>query len=260
MMEPSFNFWDNLAKRYPHYNDPAMSKDVRFILEWCENKGVSFNNVSILDIGCGTGTIAIPFAQKGAQVTAIDVSAGMLDVLQEDAKEIGLMDKITIHQSDWDAFALTSKYDLVIASMTPAISDESKLEKMLDATHDVGIYVGWGKYRNNKFVDALIKCHDVPDDVGAGGCIKTEQFMKAMNLRQIPFECEFFEASWQEEFTPQEAKSYAYDQLKRKNVEPDDEKIDAILQEYLKDGKVIVETEAEKGIVLFSTCKAKKAF
>ena len=59
-MEPTFNFWDNMAKRYPRFNDASMCKDVNHILNWCQNKNVSFDGASILDIGAGTGTMAAP--------------------------------------------------------------------------------------------------------------------------------------------------------------------------------------------------------
>ncbi|MBQ1188434.1 MAG: methyltransferase domain-containing protein [Peptococcaceae bacterium] len=39
----------------------------------------------LLDLGCGTGSISIPLAQKGYQVTGVDLSEEMLAVAREKA-------------------------------------------------------------------------------------------------------------------------------------------------------------------------------
>lgn len=42
---------------------------------------------SIIDLGCGTGSIAIPLANKGYKVTGIDLSAEMLSIAYEKMKQ-----------------------------------------------------------------------------------------------------------------------------------------------------------------------------
>ncbi|MDD3343895.1 MAG: class I SAM-dependent methyltransferase [Sulfurospirillaceae bacterium] len=251
-MQPQFNFWDNMAKRYPRFNDASMSKDVNHILSWCQERNVSFEGTTILDIGAGTGTIAIPLAQKGAHVTAMDISEGMLAALNEDAKEQGLSAKVSTHQSDWDSFPLSQQYDIVIASMTPAISDLQKIEKMLGATKGIGIYVGWGKYRINKLVEALVKAHTKEEeDCASGGCIKAAQFIDILDERNITYESSFFATSWCDTYSFEEAREYAYDQLKRKEITPNEEIVESILISNLEGDKVQITTEAEKGIILW---------
>ena len=251
-MEPKFNLWDNMAKRYPRFNDASMSKDVGHILNWCQTKNVTFDKMSILDIGAGTGAMAIPLALKGAHVTAMDISEGMLAALNEDANATGVKKQIHTHQSDWDSFPLEAKFDIVIASMTPAISDLEKIEKMLGASKGLGIYVGWGKYRINKLVEALVKAHTTAEeDCASAGCIKAHQFIEILKEKNIPFESEFFPTAWEEEYTFEEAKEYAYDQLKRKEITPNDEIVESILVANTHNDKVIVQTEAEKGMILW---------
>src|SRR5215469_14239679 len=41
---------------------------------------------NVIDVGAGTGNVAIPLAQRGIAVTAIDISAGMLKQLRSKAK------------------------------------------------------------------------------------------------------------------------------------------------------------------------------
>lgn len=47
-----------------------------------------------LDIGCGTGSVTIPLAEKGFKVKAIDHSPEMIDIAREKASRKGLRDKI----------------------------------------------------------------------------------------------------------------------------------------------------------------------
>ena len=44
---------------------------------------------------------------------------------------------------------------------------------------------------------------------------------------------------------------YAYDQLKRKDITPNEAIVESILATFMKDGKVHVTTEAEKGMILW---------
>lgn len=251
-MASEFNFWDNMAKRYPRFYDASMRQDVNRIIDWCQAQNVSFAGKSILDIGAGTGTIAIPLAQKGAYVTAIDVSKSMLDALQEDAKQEGIENKICIRRSDWDSFKFDEPYDIVIASMTPAISDDQKINKMLKASKHMGIYVGWGSYRHNKLVDALVDAHHVKkDECSSAGCFRAAQFIEFLNKNRIPYVSQFFETSWTDAYDLEEAKAYAYDQLKRKEIVPDENIVEEVLNRFIEKGKVYVTTEAEKGIVLW---------
>jgi ubiquinone/menaquinone biosynthesis C-methylase UbiE len=50
----------------------------------------------VLDVGCGTGALALRMAQRGARVKAIDVSAEMLALAERRAAEAGLADRIAL--------------------------------------------------------------------------------------------------------------------------------------------------------------------
>jgi ubiquinone/menaquinone biosynthesis C-methylase UbiE len=49
-----------------------------------------------LDVGCGTGALALRMAQRGARVKGIDLSAEMLEMAARRAREAGLDDRISL--------------------------------------------------------------------------------------------------------------------------------------------------------------------
>lgn len=73
---------------------------------------------SVLDIGCGPGTLAIPLAKKARSVTALDLSSEMLKHLKVNAAKSGV-DNIRYLNFSWqDAFGRkqVTGHDVVVAS------------------------------------------------------------------------------------------------------------------------------------------------
>jgi demethylmenaquinone methyltransferase/2-methoxy-6-polyprenyl-1,4-benzoquinol methylase len=50
----------------------------------------------VLEMGCGTGTLAILCAEKSTSVTGFDVSSGMLDIARKKIEESNLTDRIEL--------------------------------------------------------------------------------------------------------------------------------------------------------------------
>ena len=73
---------------------------------------------TVLDIGCGPGTLAIPLAQKAKSVTALDISSEMLKRLKINAEKSGLNNIQYLNSSWQDAFAngQVGSHDVVVAS------------------------------------------------------------------------------------------------------------------------------------------------
>lgn len=55
--------------------------------------------MEILDVGCGTGSLAIDAAKADARVTGVDISTGMLAVAQKRIAEHGMEDRITLYHA-----------------------------------------------------------------------------------------------------------------------------------------------------------------
>lgn len=87
--------------------------------QWAEYlKRIMFNAKeevkTVLEFGCGTGNITIKLAQKGYQMTAIDLSENMLTVADEKVDKLGL-DNIDFYMGDMSSFQIDQKFDAVIA-------------------------------------------------------------------------------------------------------------------------------------------------
>jgi release factor glutamine methyltransferase len=78
----------------------------------------------VLDLGTGSGAIAVAIAkhQKGAKVTAVDVSAIALTVAASNAQRHGVADRITFLQGDLFNPVAGQTFDLVVSN-PPYIAD-----------------------------------------------------------------------------------------------------------------------------------------
>ncbi len=105
-------WWDENGKFKPlHKFNPTR---IAYIREKIEQKFSLNSNLKILDIGCGGGLVAEPFAKMGADVTAIDASAKNIAVAKIHAEKSNL----TINYRNCaaeDLAATGEKFDVVFA-------------------------------------------------------------------------------------------------------------------------------------------------
>lgn len=91
---------------------------------------------SVLDMGCGAGSIAIPLAQAGHRVIAADFSPAMLGTLDAGIDYYGLEDRITALELSWEddwnlAGPLPQAVDVAFASRSIATANlQAALEKL----------------------------------------------------------------------------------------------------------------------------------
>lgn len=134
----------------------------RVIIDILEKNGFKIEGAKILDIGCGTGALAVPLAERGAEVAAMDISAGMLKQLEKTASEKKLA--VKTHEQSWwsadiDELALRGEFDLVIAARTPAIRDAETLQKMMACSKNSCLYIGFidkGRDKSHAEISAKI--------------------------------------------------------------------------------------------------------
>ncbi len=115
--------------------------------------------MSVLEIGCGTGMLAIELAKLGAQVTTLDFSKGMLDVFKQNIPD-DVKDRITILYEDWyktniAAKGWEKKFDLVIAFMSPGVAGPDSFFKMMRCSKKGCAIRGWAAKRKHSILSEL---------------------------------------------------------------------------------------------------------
>jgi 2-polyprenyl-6-hydroxyphenyl methylase / 3-demethylubiquinone-9 3-methyltransferase len=102
-------WWSETGKFKPlHKFNPTR---ISFIRREIEKKFAINSDLKILDVGCGGGLIAEPFAKIGASVTAIDASEKNIAVAKIHAEKSGL----NIDYRVCAAEEMTEKFDVVFA-------------------------------------------------------------------------------------------------------------------------------------------------
>jgi ubiquinone/menaquinone biosynthesis C-methylase UbiE len=97
-MTTDIAFWNHIADKYASrpVDDPA-AFERKIALALAKIKP----NDKVLDIGCGTGSLALRLAESGAQVHGLDYSAAMIDIAKAKAAA-QRADTVTFHLGAFD--------------------------------------------------------------------------------------------------------------------------------------------------------------
>ena len=125
----NLEFWNAFAPRFRNKTgepDPY----IELFYEYMEAEPEE----TLFDMGCGSGTLAIPYAQKGHEVFAADFSPEMLKYLMEGAEEAGVADRIHPIELNWNedwSVRDLPKCDIAFSSRSFITRDlTSSLEKL----------------------------------------------------------------------------------------------------------------------------------
>jgi SAM-dependent methyltransferase len=134
-VDPSRSF-DSKAKTFNEqsFNEEGRRRTAR-IMNWLEVQGVAFDGASVLDVGAASGVFSVPFAERGAIVTAVESSPPLVELLNANLAGFG-PDRVNIvaepfENVDVEARGWSGKFDLVFVSMCPVIRDWESVEKVL---------------------------------------------------------------------------------------------------------------------------------
>lgn len=76
------------------------------------------NGMKALEYGCGTGLVTLEIASKVKEIVAIDTSEGMLSVLKEKIKGLGVKNVFPMPMDLTKTGPLRDRFDLIYTSMT----------------------------------------------------------------------------------------------------------------------------------------------
>lgn len=137
--------WQNARQQKGWRSKGAASWDSRSASFASRNRNSAFASLllshlplgpemTVLDVGCGPGTLALPMARHCARVTAIDFSSEMLRLLDDQAKADGIDNIRTVRcawEDDWDAFGI-GVHDIALAARSLGVENlRSALTKLI---------------------------------------------------------------------------------------------------------------------------------
>lgn len=104
-------------------------------------------NETVLDIGAGTGRLAVPLARQARHVTALDPSGKMLERLRQHMEEAGLSN-YTLMKARWEDEEVES-HDVVIGANVLVFADLRAALAKMDAAARRAVYLFWhaGEWR-----------------------------------------------------------------------------------------------------------------
>jgi ubiquinone/menaquinone biosynthesis C-methylase UbiE len=158
----STSHFDDIATAYDqslpaHVVEHYVRKRTRFVLEHCPRG-------QVLDVGCGTGLLATQLAGAGYDVTGVDASEGMLEVLRARTSEVE-----SVRGSGTALPFADDTFDLVLSvAVMHHIADSGEvrraLAEMVRVAKPSGRILVWDHNPRNPYWKSLMT--RVPQDTG----------------------------------------------------------------------------------------------
>jgi SAM-dependent methyltransferase len=127
--------WDEYAPFYDWENARTLGRrDVPFWRQLALNA-----QGAVLELGCGTGRIALPLGRAGSQIVGIDRSEAMLARARQRVRRARLQRRVALVRGDIRHLPFSSPFGLVIApyGVLQSLLRERDLKTTLSAVYDV---------------------------------------------------------------------------------------------------------------------------
>lgn len=132
------------------------------IIGWIEGQGVEFGGLSVLDVGAASGGFSVPFAERGARVTAVEPNVPLRKLLEQNTAAIRPdLHPVEIVPQAFEDLDLSAKgweqaFDLVFVSMCPVIVDWESVERVLSCARQYCYISLMAGGREHSLVDEVL--------------------------------------------------------------------------------------------------------
>ena len=114
--------------------DGVTAVDIPFYLDYARQQ-----QGEVLELGCGTGRVALKLAEEGFSVTGLDLSDQMLDIFREKLEQQPeLADRVELIHGNMADFSIGRKFSLITAPFRAfqAVTDQKDIEGILSCVRE----------------------------------------------------------------------------------------------------------------------------
>jgi SAM-dependent methyltransferase len=133
------NAYDRIAPLYDPWSRSVVEDVAFYVAEARKAAGRAGvpPGTPVVELGVGTGRIAVPIAQAGIDVIGVDTSSGMLEVCRNRAEAEGVADRLDLRLGDFRRPPVDERVGLVICPFRAYLHlpDETERLSALQATH-----------------------------------------------------------------------------------------------------------------------------
>lgn len=133
----SAEFWEGCAAGYSSEKYDVIKEQ---IIDHLLNAEILNEERTLLDVGSGPGTFAVPMSRHLKEITCMDISPGMISRIDDICKKESIRNIDTL-QSDWLRCEHAGRYDIVFSALCPAMNDPSSILKMEEHAERYCVYV-----------------------------------------------------------------------------------------------------------------------
>lgn len=242
--------WSERAPRFPGGRDPGHRARMLARLTHVPQAALPRAGMRCLDVGAGTGVFALYASDEGADVTATDVSEGMLAQLSANDPER----RVTVVRADWQDIAPEARgwvggFDLVLAQMMPGVRTPEDFRRMEACSRGWCVYIGWGRKRHDPWLEAVFAAHGATLHLPPGTPNALEQ-LAALGSKVTPV---WIEETWHPQRPVEVAVPDAISHLQMRGIAPDRDRIEAMARDRARDGIIEDGAANEIGVLAWRT-------
>lgn len=253
LLDHQARFWDARAADYPEATGDATRRRQARRLARLPPAARPMPGRRLLDVGAGTGALALRAAALGARVTALDISGAMLGRLQQAPGAA----EVTCIQADWrtldvDAAGWRGAFDLVTAQMVPSLRTAADFARFEACSRGWCIFIGWGRERHDRWLQAAFAAHGIPWEVPAGVPLAASQ-LRAMGREVTPV---YWRETWARERSAAQAIADACDHLQVRGATPDENWLRDMHRQRAGTARLRDTTQVEIGLLAWPAAAA----